>query len=258
MTHHASSALIDEWKAEERRPFAGWDFSYLNDKWTDEKPPWSYEDLVRAVLRGSSSVLDVGTGGGERLLSLRAALPATVVATEGYPPNLALARQRLAPLGAQVLAAESSLRGRLPVPDAAFDVVLNRHSGLNISEVGRVLRPGGTLLTQQVDGTSLQDLMAAFDSKPKWPWSTLDFYLDLLGSAGLGADLAEEWTGRLIFKSVGALVYYLRAVPWLVDGFSVATHLPYIEQQQARLEQDGQLVFSQKLFVLRAKKAPTP
>jgi hypothetical protein len=61
----------------------------------------------------------------------------------------------------------------------------------------------------------------------------------------------------MIFKSVGALVCYLRAVPWIVDGFSVATHLPYLERQQARLEQEGQLAFTQRLFVLRARKEQT-
>ena len=50
-------------------------------------------------MRGAQSVLDLGTGGGERLLELREDWPARVAATEGYAPNLALATERLAPYG---------------------------------------------------------------------------------------------------------------------------------------------------------------
>jgi hypothetical protein len=50
------------------------------------------------------------------------------------------------------------------------------------------------------------------------------------------------WRGELRFADVGAIVYYLKAVPWLVDGFSVATHqgvLFALQAQQLRLVQEG-------------------
>jgi hypothetical protein len=46
-------------------PFAGWDFSYLNGRWHEETPPWSYTELVRGVLPQVDSLLDLGTGGGD-------------------------------------------------------------------------------------------------------------------------------------------------------------------------------------------------
>ncbi|CAM3261815.1 hypothetical protein OCAE111667_00205 [Occultella aeris] len=47
---------------------------------------------------------------------------------------------------------------RLPLPDATFAVVLDRHEAYDPAEVSRVLAPGGGFLTQQVgsaDGTRL-------------------------------------------------------------------------------------------------------
>jgi hypothetical protein len=82
----------------------------------------------------------------------------------------------------------------------------------------------------------------------------LDFVLEQITSTRLVVELAQDWTGRMIFKDVGALVYYLKAVPWVVGGFSVDHHVPYLERQQIRLEQEGQLTFHQKLFVLKAEK----
>ena len=247
-------ALLQEWLAAEQEPFSGWDFSYVHGKMSEDQPPWSYSDLARQALRNATAALDIGTGGGERLLSLCDAWPQRMAATEGYTPNAVLARQRLAPLGVQVVACDSDLKQRLPFAAGEFDLVINRHAGFNPAEIDRVLRPGGVFLTQQVDGASLADLIAAFDSTPRWPWSNLAFYLELLDQTSLRADLQQEWSGRMFFSSVAALVYYLKAIPWLVDGFSVATHLPYLAQQQERLQADGCLAYTQKLYVLQATK----
>ncbi|MCK4450124.1 MAG: methyltransferase domain-containing protein [Anaerolineae bacterium] len=40
----------------------------------------------------------------------------------------------------------------LGFPDAAYDVVLNRHVSLYVEEIVRVLRSDGTFITQQVGG----------------------------------------------------------------------------------------------------------
>jgi SAM-dependent methyltransferase len=247
--------LVETWREEERYPFSGWDFSHLRGRCVEDTPPWSYDDMVRELMPNAAAVLDLGTAGGERLLTFRDVFPPKVVATEEYRPNLELARTRLQPLGITVLEADSSERGLLPVPDGAFDLIINRHAGFNVREAARALRSGGTLLTEQVDGTALQDLCAAFGSKPKWPYYTLSYLLRQIETTTLVVELAHDWTGRMIFTDVGALVYFLKSTPWLVEGFSVATHLPYLEQQQKRLERDGQLVFTHKLLVVRARKA---
>ena len=115
-------------------------------------------------MRRSSSVIDLDTGGGERFLSLREYWPPKVVAAEEYPPNFALATQRLAPHGAQVLSVRLTDTDPMPFADGEFELVLNRHAGFNPAEVARVLAPGGTFLTQQVHGMWAWDLLAAFDA----------------------------------------------------------------------------------------------
>ena len=64
-------------------------------------------------------------------------------------------------------------------------IVLNRHSAFNSAEVGRVLMSGGTFLTQQVHGRSLEDLEAEFDARPQWPDSSPEKYVPRLEAAGL-------------------------------------------------------------------------
>jgi SAM-dependent methyltransferase len=250
----SEQALFQEWVQEQERPFSGWDFAYLDDKWEEEQPPWSYMDQVRALLPGASALLDLGTGGGEKLLSLRELWPPRVAVTEGYAPNLRLIRDRLEPLSVQVVASETSLQDRLPFEDGSFDLVIDRHSGFNIAEVSRVLAPGGTFLTQQVDGTNMADLSAAFECEQPWTWFTLEWVLDQIAKTDLIVEHAQAWTGQTQFKTVGALVYYLKAVPWTVEGFSVETHLPYLFRLQERLEREGKLAFTDKSMIVRVRK----
>lgn len=247
-------ALIEGWKREERQPFIGWDFGHLDGRMIDQDPPWSYEERVRSMLPAANSVLDMGTGGGERLLEFRDIWPPRVAVTEGYAPNLRLARERLEPLGVEVIESETALYDLLPFEDDSFDLVIDRHSGFNIAEVERVLAPGGTFLTEQVDGNNLDDLSAAFDCQQPWTFFTLDWALEQVRGTRLVVQDAREWTGQCLFKDVGAIVYYLKAVPWTVEGFSVEKHLAHLLKLQRRLEREGALAFHSKLMIVQARK----
>lgn len=183
------------------------------------------------------------TGGGERFLSLREFWPKKVVATEEYLPNFKLATERLIPYGAQVFQVNLNENEVMPFGDGEFDVVLNRHSPFNSSEVARILASGGSFLTQQVHGLWAQDLFAAFDTSPQWPFATPERYIPRLETAGLKIVNAQEWSGHFSFSDVGALVYYLKAVPWIVPNFSVESHLRYLLALQQRLERGEDLVF---------------
>ncbi len=136
---------------------------------------WSYPEPVRARLADVTAVLDMGTGGGE-LLARLAPLPPVTVATEGYTPNVGIARARLAPLGVKVVPVAGAPdnsdqqpgegRGSLPFPDESFPLVINRHESYYPAEVRRILQRGGSFITQQVGVTHYQELMALFDVPP--------------------------------------------------------------------------------------------
>ena len=247
--------LLEAWQAEERQPFTGWDFSYLTDRWLEEAPPWSYLDMVRDLMMSARAVLDLGTGGGEKLLGFKDIFPRRVAVTEGYPPNLRLARERLEPLGVEVVESNGSLSQELPFENESFDLIIDRHTSFNIAEVERVLAPGGIFLTQQVDGRNLSDLSAAFDCEQPWTFFTLDFVLAKIKGTHLGVEMAQEWCGEVTFKDVGALVYYLKAVSWTVADFSVERNLGHLMAMQERLDQGEELTFGQRMMVVKVSKA---
>lgn len=246
-----SKNLINQWKKDEAATFEGWDFSYLKNRMTEEEPPWDYKKLAKNLVEKSKAVLDVATGGGE-VFSSFAPFIKRAVAIEGYKPNVAIARKRLESFGVEVL--EANEVAALPFTDGEFDLVLNRHGGLVISETFRVLKKDGYFLTQQVGGDFFIDLMDVFGVKPKWPNNVLNIVQKEVADIGFELLKTEEWRGGVVFRDVGAIVYCLKVAPWLVDNFSVNSHLNYLERLQEKLEKNGRLEFVDTKFLILAKK----
>jgi len=221
--------LLDE---ATRVPFRGWDFSVLGDRIAVEPPPWDFEALVDACAGASTSMLDMGTGGGEWLSARRRA--ACTVATETWSPNVPLAADRLRPLGIAVVHDEGAVdntvqsvgncRGRLAFRAGAFDLVVNRHEAFVAREVRRVLVPGGLFVTQQSDsGTrAFHELLGM--SVPPVDEFTLALAVEQLEHAGLRVEHAIWGHARVVFADIGALAWYLANVPWAVPGFTVDRH----------------------------------
>lgn len=245
------SELIKQWKKDEVAFFEGWDFAYIKDRCVEEKPDWDYKALAKELVEKSTAVLDIATGGGEIFSSL-APFPMHAVAIEGYHPNVAVAKERLEPFGVKVL--EVNEVHDLPFEEETFDLILNRHGGLNVKETYRVLKNGGNFLTQQVGGDNLVDLMDYFDVKPKWPDNLLGIVQRKMQDVGFQIERVEGWKGKAKFLDVGAIVYFLKAIPWVVDNFSVDSHLKYLEKLQEKLEREGKVEFTYTRFLIVAKK----
>jgi SAM-dependent methyltransferase len=174
----------------EAQQMSGWDWSYVERRYSEGQTPWDYREKVQAHLQPNLTLLDMGTGGGELLASM-APLPNNTWATEGYPPNIPIARARLSPLGVTVVPVEGDL---LPLTDGSFDLVINRHESFDIREVYRVLRPGGTFITQQVGAQDLIELNEAFQEEvslacPEWEMSSV---CGQIKAAGMDVLLAEN------------------------------------------------------------------
>jgi len=244
--------LLDRWRRAFEQPALGWSFDDLAARMEVEEPPWSYERLARDVLADAGSALDLGTGGGEVLLSLLDALPPDTTASEGWPPNLPVATQALAPYGIEVVFYDAEgAHPRLPFLDGRFDVVLDRHEAYLASEVARVLRPGGVFLTQQVDGRDLAEVRALFGSTSAYDHVTLPVFRTDLERAGLTVEVAREWSGRMRFADVETFCGYARRVPWEVpDDFSVDRYAA----QLLRMHEQRLLDFTTRRFVLVARR----
>ncbi|CAG8685472.1 9222_t:CDS:2, partial [Acaulospora colombiana] len=185
-----------------------------------ETLPWDYERTVKSLLPQCSSLLDMGTGEGEFLASL-GPLPEDTCATEGWAPNIDIARKRLKPLGVTVTAITDN-DVRLPLNDNRFDLIINHHEPYIAYEVNRLLKNGGLFLTQQTgedENTELNRLLGVPETLGYREWHCEQACVEL-ATAGLTILQKKEAFIETKFYDVGAIVHYLKANPWQVEDFS--------------------------------------
>lgn len=241
------------WLEEEQHAFSGWDFAHIDGRYSDAELPWDYRAEVLNGLLPSHRLLDMGTGGGEFLMTLGHPSVNTSV-TEGYPPNLALCRKWLAPMGVEVCGVD----GEDPLPFEAerFDRVINRHESFRADEVERVLRPGGVFVTQQVGGENDRALSERLipDFVPAFPDHDLAHNVRALADAGLEVVRAEEHFGPIRFYDTGALVFFAKAIPWEFPGFSVERCWDRLLDVQREMERRGCVEAVEHRFLIVAQK----
>ncbi len=215
-------------------PFSGWDFSWLDRRSRTEPLPWDYSARVAALARSARTMLDMGTGGGETLSGLPDRAPRTI-ATEAWPPNVPVAGRRLLPLGIPVIQSEAARDnmdqngandgGRLPFRDGSLDLICNRHESFLAPEVSRVLAPGGTFVTQQVDYHDNDDLAQILGIEtPEEPDSWIGLAERQVTETGLVIEEAARADQRIRFDDIAAIVFYLKAVSWSIPGYSLEKH----------------------------------
>jgi len=251
MTDSASFERLDAeaWQND----FSGWDWDYLSDRWLENPPSWDYRQIVLERLRDSASMLDMGTGGGEFLSSLQP-FPAEIYATECYPPNIPIAQARLEPLGVRVLGLPNE--HQLPFPDNSLELVINRHEGYVAKEVKRILKPGRNFITQQVGGRNMIELNQQLQEKVAFMYSywTLEYALPENEASGLRVvDRREEYPATL-FKDIGAVVYYMKAISWQVEGFTPEKYLDQLRAIHAIIQETGGFTAHEHRWLIEAVK----
>lgn len=240
------------WQSEERQAFAGWDFSYIHSRWHADPLPWDYKTIIHDTLEPSHKLLDMGTGGGEFLLTLNHP-PDNTTVTEAWEPNVRLCRERLEPLGIHVSAVSED--DKLPFRDNTFDIIINRHESYDLDEVSRVLKPGGMFITQQVGGENNRRLSKLF--KPNDPPLFPDFYLTKeipkFERHRLRIKYSNEAISELRFDDVGAVVYYAKIIEWEYPNFSVDRYFHELCVLHDEVSAKGYITSCEHRFIIVAQ-----
>ena len=245
-------SLVDEADAV---PVDGWEFGWLDGRATEQRPSWGYQRLLRERLAAAEAALDIQTGGGEVLAGVGAEnFPPRMVATEGWPPNVAQAAARLRPLGAAVVA--HSGKPPLPFADATFDLVSSRHPvTLHWLEIARLLCPEGTYFAQHVGGRSNVEITEFFLG-PRDRRDRREHLVeaDQARAAGLEVVQCRNERLRLEFFDVGAMVFFLRKVIWTVPDFTVSHYRERLRDLHDQIERDGMFRSTMSRTLFEARK----
>lgn len=210
----------------------GWDFAAMRE--ARDPVPWDYPEVVRRYLWPQATVLDVGTGGGERFLSLADAY-GRGVGTDASAEMIAAARENGARqafpgrVSFEVMPAEA-----LALPDESFDVILNRHAVLCVPEIARVLRPGGLFITQQVGARNTGNICAVFGCTVGGPYvapesPTVAELAAEFSARGFGIVCTAEYDVRWWIEDAASLLFWLQALP-LPEDFAIERHWRQVQR----------------------------
>ncbi len=237
-------------------PFSGWDFSYISDRIVNAPLTWSYSSIILPLVRKVESLLDMGTGGGEFLSSL-VPLPKHTCATENFEPNIPIAKKNLGPLGVMLFSSVDN--EKLPFKNEEFNLVINRHEFYSPIEVYRILKPNGIFITQQVgdinDSKLRLILTGSEKSENDTEWN-LEYAEERLKAIGFEILERQENISYTRIFDVGAIVYYLKAVPWELAGFSVEKYYDELMEIQSIINEKGYLELDSNnhRFIIKARK----
>lgn len=250
-----TNKFIASWKAEEEiAHIHGWDFSHIAGRFDEETDfPWDYRQVIGEYITPEQKLLDIDTGGGEFLLSLKHPHENTA-ATENYLPNVQLCQEMLIPLGIDFRQADGA--GELPFADESFHMVIDRHGDFNPEEIYRVLKPGGVFIMQQVGAENERELVKLLcgDLPIPFPEQYAAVAAEAFRNAGFRILRQEECFRPIRFYDVGALVWFARVIPWEFPDFSVDTHLERLLEVQRIVEEVGFAEGRTHRFLLAAQK----
>ncbi|MUG68986.1 methyltransferase domain-containing protein [Paenibacillus campinasensis] len=231
----------------------GWDFSQV--KCVTEDAPWDLYREVTNVCKKSDILLDIGTGGGEAILSI-AESAWLLIGIDRSAGMIETATRNVAKSGKSNVRFFKMDAEHLEFPHRFFDIVTCRHSEFSATEIAKVIVNGGTFLTQQVSENDKINIKEAFGRGQAWgttPGTLKQTYLDALSRAGFSDIQSLEYNVNEYYQTAEDLIFLLKHTP-IIPGFGQTEADFHILQQFIKENQTEKGIRTNShRFLIRAK-----
>lgn len=167
--------------------------------------PWEYISVVRDLLRATDTLIDIGTGGGERLLELSGDAR-QLLGVDPDPEMIGRARALAADKGATSVHFETGTGAEIL---NQFDVVVNRHAPFEAKVVHRLLCPGGHFVTQQVGEHNMKNVRTAFQLEAN---AFAPIRPEMFVQAGFIIERFDEYDVDYVIHDMDSLVFWLQGL----------------------------------------------
>lgn len=148
-----------------------WNFDEFEIK-TIRKTNWDMFELLKKLTNENSKVLDLGTGGGEKVLKNFPQVK-EILGTDYSSEMIKTANKNLKKSGRKNITFRKMNNLNMDTPKEYFDVVVARHTPTDPKQIYETLKPGGYLIVQGIDMFDCHELKRIFgrgqaftDTKP--------------------------------------------------------------------------------------------
>jgi len=136
-----------------------WDFSFINCE-EERLTNWEFIDELKKIVNEDSKILDLGTGGGEKLLTYP--VVKEIVGTDFSSKMIETANKNLLMSGRSDVIFKVMDNLNMNVEEDYFDVVTARNTITDMKEIYSCLKKGGYLLLHGVDKLDCWELKSLF------------------------------------------------------------------------------------------------
>ena len=195
-----------------------WNFDMFEIE-TEDLTNWNLYEILKNVTNNNSKILDLGTGGGEKVLKHFPHVK-EIIAGDLSKEMINTAKENLAKSGRTDVKFEIIDNLHLEnLPKNYFDVVVARHTVTDPKQIYEVLKPNGYLLIRGVDKYDCHELKKIFGLGQAFnditPISIID-YENVLDAKFRDVELVPIHE-REYFKNEDLLYKFLLKVPILSD-----------------------------------------
>ncbi|MEC9487956.1 MAG: class I SAM-dependent methyltransferase [Halanaerobium sp.] len=195
----------------------GWDFSRI--KVVSEGGKWDFYQKVRQRCRKDDLLLDIGTGGGERVLSLADAVH-LIIGVDNSEEMIATARKNRQERGIRKARFFIMDSAKMDFPAGFFNLITCRHSVFKAREVYRLLAEGGIFMSQQVDETDKMNIKEFYGRGQSYGdagGTACKNYIKLLQEAGFSRVFTDSYNAVEYYQTPEDLLFLLQHTPIIPD-----------------------------------------
>ena len=194
-----------------------WDFSDINR--TEENfTNWDMYEILRNNSNSESRILDLGTGGGEKVLK-NFPEAKEIIATDFSEEMIKTANENLKKSNRKNITFRQMDNLNMDTPSNYFDIVVARHTCTDAKQIYNSLKPGGMLILRGVDKLDCWELKRLFGKgqayKDTKPISLID-YENILDAGFKDVELIPIHI-REYYKTKNGLLALLLKTPILCD-----------------------------------------
>ena len=206
-----------------------WDFSEI--KYEEEYlTEWDMYNILRENTNSQSKILDLGTGGGEKVLTQ---FPDVfeILATDYSEEMIKTAKQNLSKTNKNNITFRQMDNLNMDTPNDYFDVVVARHTCIDAKQIYNTLKPSGILILRGVDKLDCWELKKLYGKGQAYnditPISFIDY--ENIFDAGFKKVELIPIHVREYYKSKEDLIALLLKTPILND-FSEIKNLSKVDE----------------------------